>query len=386
MNNLHIKIKHSHLNLSIDTSLPLSQGIVGVFGKSGAGKSTLLRVLASLEEAATEKADLDKKTLKNVGSEIHWQDKRIDKLPAEQNPCLLQTQQAQLFPNLTVLENLEFVLKYSNWAKQTPFTIEQVIQWCGIEHLLTQPSISLSGGEQQRANLARSLLCGKPIIMLDEPFSALDWNARTQLLSLLVQLQQDYKLYFVIVSHSLKELALTSKNLVVIESGKVIKTGLSEQLIPRLTTSSNATNQSVFSKLELSNPEVLPEHNLTKWQLINNPIPGTGSSKQACYRQENAFVIYSKGLVSGAIIANKQVRKSIVIDANRISLSKQADDTSSMLNHLPAQITEIKTIQDSVLVTLNLNDQNLFAEISQLSLDKMALNAGDHIFVQFKAV
>jgi ABC-type sulfate/molybdate transport systems ATPase subunit len=73
--------------LSVDIVLPLSKGIVGVFGKSGAGKSTLLRVLSGLEKADLEPVDLEKKILKKVESKIHWQDKRIDKLPADKNPC-----------------------------------------------------------------------------------------------------------------------------------------------------------------------------------------------------------------------------------------------------------------------------------------------------------
>jgi molybdate transport system ATP-binding protein len=357
--------------LSVDTVLPLSKGIVGVFGKSGAGKSTLLRVLAGLRQTVLETAE----------SQIHWQDKRIDKLPAEQNPCLLQTQQAQLFPNLTVLANLTFVIKHSTWANSCPFALEQVIQWCGIEHLLTQPSTSLSGGEQQRVNLARSLLCGKPIILLDEPFSALDWNARVELLDLLVQLQQSYGLHFVIVSHSLKELALTCQNLVVIESGKIKDTGAADVLLPKLSTSSEGN---IFSKLELCNPEALPQHNLTKWQLVNS----------SSTKHDNASVIYSKGIIyseddrynSSRESFSESSNKSIVIDANRISLSTQPDTLSSMLNHLPAAVTEIKIRQHSALITVNVSNQSLFAEISQLSLEKMELNIGDTIFVQFKAV
>ncbi|MFT6529778.1 MAG: molybdate transport system ATP-binding protein [Psychrosphaera sp.] len=347
-----------YLSLDIDVILPLSQGIVGIFGDSGAGKSTLLRTIAGVDTGLK----------KQIEYKAHWQDQRIDKLPADQNPCLLQTQQAQLFPNLTVMANLTFVIKHSSWTSSCPFSLEQVIDWCGIQHLLNQTSTSLSGGEQQRVNLARSLLCGKPIILLDEPFSALDWNTRTELLSLLVQLQQNYQLYFVIVSHSLKELSLTTDNLLVIKNGKVNKTGLSETLIPRLTTKSN---QPIFSKLELSDPKPLPQHHLTQWQLTNNHNA----------EQNKKIVIYCKDLDT------KQLnQKSIIIDANRISLSKQANLSSSMLNHLPSKIIRIETLQHLVLITLNINGQHLFAEISQLSLEKMNLAVGDDVFVQFKAV
>ncbi|GHB72663.1 molybdenum import ATP-binding protein ModC [Psychrosphaera saromensis] len=404
MNNLHIKIKNSHLNLSIDTSLPLSQGIVGVFGKSGAGKSTLLRVLASLEKAATEKTVLKKHGFeKNAEHTITWQQQEYNNVQAEQNPCLLQTQQAQLFPNLTVLENLEFVLKYSNWAKQTPFTIEQVIQWCGIEHLLTQPSISLSGGEQQRVNLARSLLCGKPIILLDEPFSALDWNARTQLLSLLVQLQQDYKLYFVIVSHSLKELALCSQHILVIDNGELVQSGSTTELIDKLThASSNSeidsgsktdagfSNQTRFSTLTLTNPVALTEYHLTKWQLSDgdkNLVIYTKGSETTRSESKGSENIGSESAgCESKNLDNKSSKKLVTLDANRVSLSRQANLDTSMLNHLEANITDITHIEHLVLVTLNVQGQTLYAEISLLSFSNLNLQLGETVFAQFKAL
>jgi len=175
------------------------------------------------------------------------------------------------------------------------------------------------------------------------------------------------------VSHSLKELALTTDNLIVIKNGKVSQIGVSEILIPKLTTTSN---QTVFSKLELSAPTPLPQHHLTQWQLTNGP-----NSKQG-----NTLVIYCKGLEQ-----NQLTHKTIIIDANRISLSKQANLSSSMLNHLPSQVTDINIIdiqhlQHLVLVSLDINGQTLLAEISQLSLEKMSLAVGDDVFVQFKAV
>lgn len=369
-----------NFTLSVDLVLPLSKGIVGVFGKSGAGKSTLLRALAGLKKSGLDQAEL----------KIHWQDKRIDKHPVDKNPCLLQTQQAQLFPNLTVLANLTFVIKHSTWASSGPFTLEQVIDWCGIEHLLTQPSTSLSGGEQQRVNLARSLLCGKPIILLDEPFSALDWNARVELLDLLVQLQQDYGLHFVIVSHSLKELALCSQHMLVIDNGEMLHSGSTTELIDKLTHDSSGSrskteeadlnNQTRFSTLTLTNPVPLAEYHLTKWQLGED---------------EKSPVIYTKGLqnnsssksLSSHLPINSPIKEKLVtLDANRVSLSRQDNLDTSMLNHLEASIDDITHIQHLVLVTLNVQGQTLYAEISLLSFSNLKLQLGETIFAQFKAL
>jgi molybdate transport system ATP-binding protein len=289
-----------------------------------------------------------------------------------------------------VLGNLTFVIKHSAWANSCPFTLEQVIDWCGIAHLLTQPSTSLSGGEQQRVNLARSLLCGKPIILLDEPFSALDWNARVELLGLLVQLQQDYGLHFVIVSHSLKELALCSQHMLVIDNGEMLRSGSTTELIDKLTHDSSGSrskteeadlnNQTRFSTLTLTNPVPLAEYHLTKWQLGED---------------EKSPVIYTKGLqnkssrksLSSHLPINSPIKEKLVtLDANRVSLSRQDNLDTSMLNHLEASIDDITHIQHLVLVTLNVQGQTLYAEISLLSFSNLKLQLGETIFAQFKAL
>lgn len=360
--------------INIKTSIPLSQGIVGVFGDSGAGKSTLLRILSGLEPVGEKQAGLQK----HSEFAMTWQNKVFTNCAADKNPCLLQTQQAQLFPNLAVLQNLKFVLKHSSWSLKVPFTLEQVIEWCGIEALLNQASTSLSGGEQQRVNLARSLLCGKPIILLDEPFSALDWNTKDSFLNLLVHLQKNYPLHFIIVSHSLKELALCSQNLLHIHQGRLIQSGNTKQVINQISSASKV--HSVFSTLQLVNPDVLPEHHLTKWQL------GVGISTD---NLKDIPFIYTKGINDTGSAPNSTSgtqSKVITLDANRVSLSRQANLHTSMLNHLEATIDEITHIEHMVLVKLNVQEQTLYAEISQLSFSNLQLQLGETVYCQFKAL
>ena len=372
---LTVQLKHgfnrakqsSQFTLNINTSMPISQGIVGIFGDSGAGKSTLLRILSSLEPTCIQK---------HSELAMTWQGQKFANCAADKNPCLLQTQQAQLFPNLTVLENLKFILKHSSWSHKVPFSLEQVIDWCGVNSLLNQASTSLSGGEQQRVNLARSLLCGKPIILLDEPFSALDWNAKDSFLSLLVHLQKNYPLHFIIVSHSLKELALCSQNLLHIHQGQLIQSGNTKQVINQISSASKI--HSVFSTLQLVNPDVLPDHHLTKWQLDMNTN-----------KLENTPFIYTKGVNDTGNNTNynsETKSKLITLDANRVSLSRQANLHTSMLNHLEAIIDDITHVEHMVLVKLNVQKQTLYAEISQLSFSNLQLKLGETVYCQFKAL
>jgi molybdopterin-binding protein len=209
-----------------------------------------------------------------------------------------------------------------------------------------------------------------------------------------VQLQQDYGLHFVIVSHSLKELALCSQHMLVIDNGEMLRSGPTTELIDKLTHDSSGSrakteeadlnNQTRFSTLTLTNPVPLAEYHLTKWQLGED---------------EKSPVIYTKGLqnnssrksLSSHLPINSPIsspinKKLVTLDANRVSLSRQDNLDTSMLNHLKASIDDITHIQHLVLVTLSVQGQTLYAEISQLSFSNLKLQLGETVFAQFKAL
>jgi hypothetical protein len=183
------------------------------------------------------------------------------------------------------------------------------------------------------------------------------------------------------------------------KNAKVVETGLAEPLITRLTSTDGDKSQNVFSTLTVCNPQVLTQHNLIKWQLVDQQLVDQQLVDQQLPNQPSCTIytkgaVYSKGSIDDKSSRqayemkqeNKCTQQSIVLDANRISLSKHAQQSTSMLNHLPVTITAINTKHHSVLITLNTNGHTLFAEISQLSLEQMALAVGDHLFAQFKAV
>ena len=184
VNKLYLDIHHKLIKpsgddfeLNIQTELDLTKGIIGIFGGSGQGKSTLLQICAGITASS--------------GSKVSWYGRSGNEFHssvAESAPCVYQSQDVVLFEHLTVEQNLDFVLQHSNWSRNNNlFTKQEVVDWCGISDLLNQNSQSLSGGEKQRVGLARSLLSGKPVIILDEPFSALDWHNRMAMLQLVQQ-------------------------------------------------------------------------------------------------------------------------------------------------------------------------------------------------------
>lgn len=338
--------------LSINTELELSTGILGVYGASGQGKSSLLKCLAGLNQT--------------YQGEIYWQQRGQDKVESKvlaHNPCVYQSQDVMLFEQMTVEQNLNFVQRHSNWAKHCRVTKAQVIAWTGIASLLKQPASALSGGEKQRVGLARSLLSGKPIVLLDEPFSALDWQTRTEMLALITRLQRQMQIQFIVVSHALAELALCCQQLLHIEQGRLIRSGPIEVVLPALAISSP---EPVFSRLKLISPKVMPQYHLTRWLL-----QGSESVHVYCKATDE------RDLASSTVA---------IVPADKVSLSKQKLTDSSMLNQMLAQVVELQSHQHLVLVTLEINGQRLQSLISALSKQNLALEVGMSIYAGFKAV
>lgn len=342
--------------LNVNTSLPLTNGVIGIYGASGHGKSTLLKLAASL--------------LISKSSEVVWKstdEKAYRANRAEQSPAVYQDQQVVLFEHLTVIQNLQLIEEHSIWQQSEgdKFSREQVIKWCGIEDLLQQKAESLSGGEKQRVGLARSVLSGKPIVLLDEPFSALDWQNRMKMLQLIKQLHIQFNIAFVIVSHSLRELAVACEHLIHIENGGIKNQGSCSTIIADLNRESA---EPIFSRLEVSFENYLDKHYLASWRLNNNnSLLFTKESKKP----------NSSGTKQNHIIT---------IEADKVSISRNSIEESSVLNQIQGTIDKIESVQHLTLISLDIGGQQLLALISQLSFERLQLELGQQVYAQFKAV
>lgn len=349
------QLKAAKLTLKCELDYPQGQGLIGVFGESGAGKTSLLRLIAG---------QLNNPELCSISiADKNWQ-----QVVMENNPCVLQPQSGMLFPNMTLLDNLNLVVKHSKW-QQLPFTLEQVVNWCQLSPLLNSRVEKLSGGEQQRASFARSLLSGKPVMLLDEPFSALDWQKRRVMLDLIIKLHKEYGLIFIMVSHSLTELALFAQQVIHIEKGQVVNQGPVNVMVPML---SQGSGQQTLSQLQLAFIKQDPNQQFSLWQLIGADKNANSKEAQIYCRQ------YPSELVAGDI-------RQMSLAANQVSISLQVQDTS-ILNQLSGTITQLDKKQDTTLVSIDIHGQVILAEISKLSCQRLGLNIGDNVVAQFKAI
>ena len=181
---------------------------IAIVGPSGAGKSTLLNLIAGFVLPTRGEVWLN--------GENHTQSAPYER------PVSMLFQENNLFPHLTVQQNLALGLKTS--LKLTALEqdqIEQVADAVGLTAFLSRLPNSLSGGQKQRVALARCLLRDKPILLLDEPFSALDPELRMEMLNLIDELCHSKKLTLLLVTHQPSELTGKVDRMLRIENGRI---------------------------------------------------------------------------------------------------------------------------------------------------------------------
>lgn len=202
----------NHKMVLCDISFTLEQPtVLSIIGASGAGKTTLLRCLAGLQS--------------HTGT-IHFNHERFDTIPAHLRQVGLVDQQLQLFPHLSVYDNIAFPLRLRHQTKQR---IEQRVQdyaeRFGISHTLERLPQQTSGGEQQRIALARTLIYEPRLLLLDEPFGALDAMRRYDLMHWLKQILQAHPIPVLFVTHDIREAKFLSTQTLVLEAGQCIAQG-----------------------------------------------------------------------------------------------------------------------------------------------------------------
>lgn len=188
-----------------------------LLGPSGCGKTTLLRMLGGFEQPSS--------------GEIYQSGLRIDTLPAHQRHFNMVFQRYALFPHLTVWENVAFGLKMKKVVE--PELSKRVIDALSLVRMesYAQRSIStLSGGQQQRVALARALINRPKILLLDEPFSALDAKLRREMQVDLLALQRSLQHTFILVTHDQEEALTLSDRIAVMNAGKVEQVGTAQEI------------------------------------------------------------------------------------------------------------------------------------------------------------
>jgi len=207
-----------------DLQIPLGQ-VVAIMGASGSGKSTLLNLLAGFIQP------------QNDSAQILLGDERVDLLDPSKRPVTSLFQEHNLFAHMSAFNNLALGIRTS--LKLTVGEIAQVeaaLDQVGLTGLGSRLPKQLSGGQRQRVALGRALVRRKPLLLLDEPFSALDPALRQEMAALVKSLSQQHQLTVLLVTHEPRDALELAETVVFIADGRVHWQGPSKDFLQQKDT------------------------------------------------------------------------------------------------------------------------------------------------------
>lgn len=331
------------------------QGVTVLFGPSGSGKTTLIRFMAGLDPEA--------RGCLRVNGRIWQEDERGLFLKPHQRPLGYVFQEAALFPHLNVLENLRFGMRRISRDLGSP-DFDAIVSLLNLDGLLKRSPLNLSGGEQQRVAIARALLVRPEILLMDEPFSALDAGMKREILPYLEALVAHESIPVVYVTHSLSEAQRLGDYLVYLREGRVVSQGPIERMM-----------------------EVL------------KGVPGDEEEMGAMIRgvileKDEGAGLARVGFDGGEIWVTDpkwelgcRVRCRIL--PSDVSLSLTFPGESSILNRLWGEVTEVLPLPlplaGRVRVRVRVGNADFYSLVTSKSLQALDLYRGRRVFVQFKA-
>lgn len=208
---IHKRIEEFELDVLIESDA----GRIGILGSSGSGKSMTLRSIAGIEDGVSGRIETDGRTLLDSENKIN--------LKPQQRRVGYMFQNYALFPTMSVLGNVTAGLKGSKEDNRAR-ALEMLARFGMAEHAERLPG-ELSGGQQQRVALARIMVTEPELILLDEPFSALDGYLRDRMQVEMMEMLVDYPGQVLMVSHSRDELYRFSEEIFVLSDGKILRSG-----------------------------------------------------------------------------------------------------------------------------------------------------------------
>lgn len=343
-------------NFMVSIGEQFGEGITGIFGPSGAGKTSLLQAIAGLAVPEKGKISIKNKPIFNTEKKIN--------LPVNKRNIGYVFQEGRLFPHLNIEKNLLYGVK-KNIPQKINF--DKVVNMLNLKHLLHSKPANISGGERQRVALGRSLLASPDILLLDEPFSAVDVRLRSQILPFLLKIHRQTTIPILVVSHDLPDLLKLTNKLCIIRDGKCIGHDDYYELLKSTEILEIFDTGTIVNSVNMQVTNVDTMNRLTIL-----------SSKNT---QNNIRIVCEK---SRDIYSVGQELK-LFIGSDDIALSSQKLNDVTIQNQIKGTITHIFYRQATTLCMVDVGFR-LAVEITAESRKRMDIAIGSKVWCLFKSV
>ncbi len=338
-----------------DVSFDVPSGGYGVvIGPAGSGKTTLLEAIAGLTPL--------------VAGRVSLGDRDVTHDAPETRGIGIVYQHGYLFPHLSVGENIN----YAATSKPSP-AAEEVVQRFGIADLGDRDVQSLSGGERQLVALARALAQRPALVLLDEPFSALDPKRRSLARREVRALHREWGFTALQVTHDFTEAGLLGDVAILLDAGRVLQYGAPDEVFRRPATPYIAEflgAENVLAGTVRVLQDAPPDF------VVDEASPGLGL--HAMEFVSGPLAIYTVGSAAPG-------QAYAVIRAEEVSLARSAPATSAR-NVLRGRIVEVSTLGALARVTLDVSGVPIVAALTARSAQELALRDGDDVWASFKAM
>jgi sulfate transport system ATP-binding protein len=312
--------------------------ITTLLGPSGSGKSTVLRMIAGLEEP-------------DRGA-IHIDGLECTKIPARSRGVGFVFQSYALFHHMTVRENIGFGLKIRRAPRaEIEKRVDELLALIQLSGFDDRYPSQLSGGQRQRVALARSLCTSPRVLLLDEPFGALDAQVRVELREWLAALQHKTGVTTILVTHDQEEALELSEHIVLLHEGTVVQAGSPHEVYDRPKTPFVAS--------------FLGAANILRGQMKD------GRADVGAFAMDGP-----EGAVNGASV-------QAFVRPHDIRLEKASSELPNQVQL--ARITRITRIGGNVKLAVQLVTGDMVAvQMPKLELDQLGVEAGDRVLVDLK--
>lgn len=222
MTGIHWRLRKEVTGFSLDVEFRMGNELIVLFGHSGSGKSMTLQLLAGLLRP-------DNGFVRSAERMLFDSSEGVD-LPPQKRSLGYVFQDLALFPHLKVRENILFGVRGLRRHAREGVLAEMIetFRLGGLEERL--PS-EISGGQKQRVAFARALSCRPSVLLLDEPFSALDMPIRLEMRQVLREIRDLFRIPIILVTHDIDEAAETADRMIVYSNGRAVQAGTPEEVL-----------------------------------------------------------------------------------------------------------------------------------------------------------